>query len=91
MVGRKGHFKIFSSGSRAGRLYNSLQLKSSFEPRFKETDHFFVLEHGYNVMFDEEQFKTEKVEVLKVRLDETLNFAYGGAEGFVLADDVVIE
>jgi uncharacterized protein YegL len=91
LAGRKGHFKIFASGPRAGRLYNSLELKSSFEPRFKETDHFTVLEHGYNVMFDAEQFQTEKVEVLKVRLDETLNFAYGGAEGFVLVSDVVIE
>ena len=91
LAGRKGHFKIFGGGPRAGRLYTSLQLKSSFEPRFKETDHFTVLERGYNVLFDPEQFQTEKVEVMKVRLDETLNFAYGGAEGFVLASDVIVE
>jgi hypothetical protein len=89
-VGRRGHFK--SSGSpRAGRLYYSLQLKSSLEPRFKETDRFVVLEHGYNVMFDPAEYRADKVEVLRVRLDTTLNFAYSGAEGFVLADDVVIE
>ena len=41
--------------------------------------------------FDPEQFTAVKVEVLKVRLEQTLNFAYGGAEGFVLASDVVIE
>ncbi|MDD5628464.1 MAG: VWA domain-containing protein [Elusimicrobia bacterium] len=91
LAGRKGRFKISGGGPRAGRLYTSLQLKSSFEPRFKETDHFTVLEHGANVMFDAEEFRAEKVEVMKVRLDETLNFAYGGAEGFVLAEDVVIE
>ncbi|MCX5796775.1 MAG: VWA domain-containing protein, partial [Elusimicrobia bacterium] len=90
LVGRKGFFR--DSGSpRAGRLYESLQLKSSFEPRFKATDRFTVLEHGYHVLFDPEEFTAKKVEVMKVRLDETLNFAYGGAEGFVLASDVVIE
>jgi uncharacterized protein YegL len=95
LVGRKGHFKSAALGStsspRTGRLYESLQLKSSLEPRFKETDHFTVLEHGYTVMFDPEQFTADKVEVLKVRLDTTLNFASSGAEGFVLARDVVIE
>jgi Mg-chelatase subunit ChlD len=95
LVGRKGHFKSVALDStnspRTGRLYESLQLKSSLEPRFKETDHFTVLEHGYTVMFDAEQFTADKVEVFKIRLDATLNFAYGGAEGFVLAGDVVIE
>jgi hypothetical protein len=90
-VGRKGHFKTSGLSLREGRLYTSLQLNSSFEPRFNQFNHFTVLEHGYDVMFDPEQFMADKVEVLKVRLDETLNFAYGGAEGFVLASDVVIE
>ena len=61
------------------------------QPRFTAADHFAVLEHGYNVMFDPEQFRADKVEVLRVRLGDKLNFAYGGAEGFVLASDVVIE
>jgi len=90
-AGRKGHFKTPGLGLREGRLYTSLQLKSSFEPRFNAANHFTVLEHGYDVMFDPEEFNAQKVEVFKVRLDEAFNFVYGGAEGFVLASDVVIE
>lgn len=88
-VGRRGYFK--ASGARAGRLYSSLQLKSSYEPKFTQADRFTVLEHGYHVLFNPEEYTAEKVEVLKVRLEEKLNFTYGGAEGFVLANDVVIE
>jgi|GEM_PF-6871296 len=87
---RSGHFKV-DGAPRSGRLYSSLQFKSSFEPRFTGADRFTVLEHGYHVIFDAEQFTATKVEVLKVRLEDKLNFAYGGAEGFVLASDVVIE
>jgi len=88
--GRTGHFRS-DSAFRPGRLYTSLQFKTAFEPRFKETDRFTVLEHGYHVLFDAQEFTATKVEVLKVRLEEKLNFAYGGSEGFVLASDVVIE
>ncbi|MBI5243874.1 MAG: VWA domain-containing protein [Elusimicrobia bacterium] len=89
-VGRMGRFKP-SGGERAGRLFTSLQLSSSFERRFDENDRFKVLEHGYDVKFNEADFKAEKAEVLRVRLEEKLNFQFSGAEGFVFADDVVIE
>jgi Ca-activated chloride channel family protein len=89
-VGRRGRFPAAGS-ARAGRLYATLALKSSYEPRFGPADRFSVLEHGYHVLFDPEQFTADKVEVLRVRLEEKLNFSYGGAEGFVLAGDVTIE
>jgi hypothetical protein len=89
LAGRAGSFR--ASGERAGRLYATLALKASYEPRFGPADHFTVLEHGYHVLFDPEQFTAEKVEVLRVRLHERLNSNYGGAEGFVLASDVTIE
>lgn len=88
--GRAGRFK--SSGSdRAGRLYKTLKLSSSYEKRFDEGDHFKVLEHGYHVLFNEQEYTVDKVEVLRVRMEEKLSFIYGGVEGFVFADDVVIE
>ncbi|MBI5240109.1 MAG: VWA domain-containing protein [Elusimicrobia bacterium] len=90
LAGRRGHFPA-SGSARAGRLYATLALKSSYEPRFGPADRFAVLEHGYHVLFDPEQFTAEKVEVLRVRLEEKLNFNYVGAEGFVLVSDVIIE
>lgn len=90
LAGKTGRFRL-SDSPRSGRLYTSLQLKTSFEPRFTAAERFTVLEHGYHVLFDPEQFQAEKVEVLRVRLAPRLNFEYGGAEGFVLASDAVIE
>ena len=88
--GRTGHFQ--SSGSdRTGKLYKTLQLTSSFEHRFDERDHFTVLEHGYHVIFNEQEFTVDKVEVLRIRMEEKLNFIYGGVEGFVFVNDVAME
>jgi len=89
LAGRVGSFR--TSGERAGRLYGTLALKASYEPRFGPNDRFTVLEHGFHVLFDPEEFAAEKAEVLRVRLHERVNFNYGGAEGFVLAGDVTIE
>lgn len=90
LAGRTGHFRS-KGGERAGRLYQTLQLNSSFEHRFGETDRFTVLEHGYHVLFDEAEFKADRVEVLRVKLEDKLNFQYGGVEGFVFVNDVTIE
>jgi len=90
LAGRTGHFK--SSGSeRAGKLFTTLQLNSSYEHRFTPDDHFTVLEQGTNVIFNEENYTADKVAVLRVKLEEKLNFQYGGVEGFVFVEDVVIE
>lgn len=90
LAGRKGHFRPGGS-ERAGRLYQTLQLNSSFEHRFGEADRFTVLEHGYHVLFDEAEFRADRVEVLRVKLEDKLNFPYGGVEGFVFVNDAVIE
>jgi uncharacterized protein YegL len=90
LAGRRGHFK--SSGSeRAGKLFTTLQLNSSYEHRFTPDDRFIVLEQGTNVLFNEENYTADKVAVFRVKLEDKLNFRYGGVEGFVFAEDVVIE
>jgi hypothetical protein len=89
-VGRRGHF--LSSGTpNAGKLFKDLKLNSSFENHFKDDDHFKVLEHGYNVIFNEQEYRADKIEVLRVRLEDKVNFIYGGVEGFVYVQDVAIE
>ena len=89
-VGRMGHFR--SSGPKnAGKLYRTLARNSSYEYHFNEQNRFTVLEHGYHVTFDEQLFDVQKVEVLKVRLEEQVGFIYGGIVGFVYLDDVTIE
>lgn len=88
--GRRGHFKS-SGGERSGRLFTTMQLKSSYEQAFKEGDRFTVLEHGYHVLFNEQEYTAVKKEVLRVRLEEKPNSLYGGVEGFVLVEDVVVD
>lgn len=88
LKGKSGAFR--SSGPHAGKLFKTLQLNSSYEHRFDENDRFTVLEHGYHVLFNEQEYMVDKVEVMRVRLEEKFSFIYGGVEGFVFAQDVTV-
>ena len=89
MKGRWGRFK--TAGERGGKLFKTLQINSSYEHRFGTADRFEVLEHGYHILFNEQEYTVDKVEVYRVRLEEKVNFVYGGAEGFVFAQDSAID
>ena len=43
------------------------------------------------MLFNEGEFKADKVEVLRIQLEEKVNFLYGGVTGFVFVSDVAIE
>ena len=91
-VSRKGRWGRFTpGGERGGKLFKTLQLNSSYEHRFTAADRFEVLEHGYHILFNEQEYTVDKVEVYRVRLEEKVNFVYGGAEGFVFAQDAAID
>lgn len=90
LAGRNGRFKA-SGSDRAGRLYTSLEFKSSYEGRFGPVDRFSVLENGYHVMFDARDFRLETLEVARVRVEPRPDSLYGGVEGFVVVSDVALD
>ena len=50
---------------------------------------FLSSQEGFT--YAEAEFKADRVEVLRVKLEDKLNFQYGGVEGFVFVNDVTIE